>query len=232
MNFAVNAPSFYNSSSKNVPNPVSPGSGHKNSSTFLWATESLDRMFATLNSERRKHVAWHGFYFARASDGMVMGVTSSAPSSSARATNATWMECWGNLGSTYQTRRTAPMTPSCTWLDVIRTTTETGKVYSYDATARPWFKLAMEHPGKIVWTQPYIFKSSGKTGLTVALATEAGGGYRRRQAGEERGGVGVYAIDITVSGLEDLFFLHFKARGLPRRERLCLWATGLRTSSS
>ena len=215
LNFAVNAPSFYNSSSRSAPNPVAVKSG-KNASTFFWATEATDRMFATLNSERRTHLSWHGFYFARASDGMVMGVTSSSPprstsatasatAATAETTNTTWMECWGNLGSAYQTRRTAPMADSCTWLDVVRTTKDSGSVYDYDATGRPWFKLAMAHPGRIVWTQPYTFRATGKTGLTVALATQPGGGFRRHQAGDGEGGMSVYAIDITISGLEDLF---------------------------
>ena len=41
---------------------------------------------------------------------------------------------------------------------------------SYDATKRPWYKLASAEPGATVWTDLYVFSTSGKPGLNTAKA--------------------------------------------------------------
>ena len=38
----------------------------------------------------------------------------------------------------------------------------------YDPSARPWFKLARDNPGKALITPPYVFNSLKKPGLTVS----------------------------------------------------------------
>lgn len=41
---------------------------------------------------------------------------------------------------------------------------------NYDATRRPWYKLASAEPGATVWTDLYVFSTSGKPGLNTAKA--------------------------------------------------------------
>ena len=40
----------------------------------------------------------------------------------------------------------------------------------YDARKRPWYKLASAEAGAIVWTDLYVFSTSGKPGLNTAKA--------------------------------------------------------------
>jgi hypothetical protein len=44
---------------------------------------------------------------------------------------------------------------------------------AYDSRARPWYKLAIENRG-VAWTDPYIFFTSQKPGITAAMAIGAG----------------------------------------------------------
>ena len=40
----------------------------------------------------------------------------------------------------------------------------------YDATQRPWYKRAVSDPGATIWTDLYVFSTSGKPGLNTAKA--------------------------------------------------------------
>lgn len=46
--------------------------------------------------------------------------------------------------------------------------TTLNKIEKYDPRIRPWYALAKKARGKIVWTDPYVFASSGAAGITVA----------------------------------------------------------------
>lgn len=60
----------------------------------------------------------------------------------------------------------------------------------YDPRARPWFTSAMEKKG-VVWTDPYIFYTSQKPGITAAMAIGSG---------DERAVVG---IDIEIDDISE-----------------------------
>ncbi|MDF2911401.1 MAG: methyl-accepting chemotaxis protein [Sporolactobacillus laevolacticus] len=44
----------------------------------------------------------------------------------------------------------------------------------FDPRTRPWYKLAMENPGKVVLTEPYISASSGDYAVSLARTTKDG----------------------------------------------------------
>ena len=63
----------------------------------------------------------------------------------------------------------------------------------------------MNSPGIIVWTKPYRFKATGYMGLTAAVATRIGGGFRpppTSSSSYDTNDRGVFAVDITLTGLE------------------------------
>ncbi len=63
----------------------------------------------------------------------------------------------------------------------------------YDPRERPWFALARQSGRQEVWTDPYIFYTSQKPGLTVARAVREPDGRLR----------GVVGADIELSALSD-----------------------------
>lgn len=46
----------------------------------------------------------------------------------------------------------------------------------YDPRERPWYRQARAAAGRVVWTDPYVFASSGQPGVTVASALSTPGG--------------------------------------------------------
>ncbi|MBW7903471.1 MAG: response regulator [Rhodocyclaceae bacterium] len=58
----------------------------------------------------------------------------------------------------------------------------------YDARTRPWFKAAMalEKPGAIAWTAPYIFFTTGEPGITAAAFWQDAAGGRHILAHDVR----------------------------------------------
>ncbi len=60
---------------------------------------------------------------------------------------------------------------------------------TYDPRTRPWYPLASTHPD-LAWTDPYVFFSSGKPGVTAARAV---------RRGDEL--VAVVGVDVELSGL-------------------------------
>ncbi|AHF04569.1 ATPase AAA [Marichromatium purpuratum 984] len=61
----------------------------------------------------------------------------------------------------------------------------------YDPRNRPWFRDAVEHPGSLVWSTPYVFASLGVPGTTAAVAREQHGSLR------------LSALDITLEQIVD-----------------------------
>lgn len=45
---------------------------------------------------------------------------------------------------------------------------------AYDPRTRPWYRAAVARPDTTVWTEPYVFSSSGEPGVTVARALTGG----------------------------------------------------------
>jgi methyl-accepting chemotaxis protein len=44
----------------------------------------------------------------------------------------------------------------------------------YDPTSRPWYKKAIENPGEVVWTEPYVDVVTNKHTVTLAKAVKEG----------------------------------------------------------
>ncbi len=61
----------------------------------------------------------------------------------------------------------------------------------YDPRTRPWFLEAVENPGQLVWSPPYVFASLEVPGITVALAWS--------QSEQVR----VTALDVTLQSIFD-----------------------------
>ncbi len=83
----------------------------------------------------------------------------------------------------------------------------------YDPRSRPWYAAALQSDTGI-WTEPYVFSSTGKLGVTYAVA------LRRRDGG-------VYAVlgmDLTLEALSSI--LDAKSRDLAGREGL-IFATDI-----
>jgi diguanylate cyclase (GGDEF)-like protein len=60
----------------------------------------------------------------------------------------------------------------------------------YDPTTRPWYRQASSTPGHVVWTEPYVFFTSGQVGVTAA---------RRIDRGDDL--VGVVGADLELGSL-------------------------------
>lgn len=63
----------------------------------------------------------------------------------------------------------------------------------YDARRRPWFRRAVESPGEIRWTEPYIEQASGRKVISTVLSI---------QDPETGALLGVFGIDIAVDRFE------------------------------
>ncbi|MFG6149135.1 methyl-accepting chemotaxis protein [Halobacillus sp. B23F22_1] len=63
----------------------------------------------------------------------------------------------------------------------------------YDPTTRPWFTLAEEQAGEVIWTEPYEDAATGDTIVSAARAIEQDGATS-----------GVFAIDFTVNTLFEM----------------------------
>ncbi|MFB9993685.1 diguanylate cyclase [Deinococcus oregonensis] len=70
---------------------------------------------------------------------------------------------------------------------------QTSPADPYDPRTRPWYTLAVQRPGKPVWTPPYVFESSQLPGVTVASA----------QQGLDGSNI-VIGVDVQLSGLTRL----------------------------
>ncbi|WP_291429794.1 sensor domain-containing diguanylate cyclase [Deinococcus sp.] len=55
-------------------------------------------------------------------------------------------------------------------------TSQSSAANDYDPRTRPWYVLAQQKPGEVVWTDPYIFASSGQPGVTVASSLTGSSG--------------------------------------------------------
>lgn len=51
---------------------------------------------------------------------------------------------------------------------------QSGAAADYDPRTRPWYRAAIARPDTTVWTEPYVFASSGQPGVTVARALTGG----------------------------------------------------------
>ena len=141
----------------------------------------------------RSDTIW-GMYYAN-EHGLVSGVSRAvSPLSQKNGNKRAYYECWGKSGHFNQVRRTNASTLVCvpSQLDQ-RTNRNTGseslpniRQYAYEARKRPWYVLAKSLPYQIVWTQPYIYSSTGFVGVTVARWD----------------GTGVFGVDITLSQFE------------------------------
>lgn len=56
------------------------------------------------------------------------------------------------------------------WLDVTHPGQAWNEDLSYDPRTRPWFLGARANPGRIFWTEPYMFFAAQKMGVTVAIS--------------------------------------------------------------
>lgn len=74
-----------------------------------------------------------------------------------------------------------------------RVTSRTTPDDPYDPRTRPWYMLAVQRPGQVVWTSPYVFSSSQLPGITVASA----------QVGLDGGSL-VVGVDVKLRGLAQL----------------------------
>lgn len=61
---------------------------------------------------------------------------------------------------------------------------------SYDPRVRPWYKLAIAHPGKVMWTSPYKDAETGQIVTTASLAFTNQGGH-----------TGVLELDLSYSNI-------------------------------
>ncbi|NTY00309.1 diguanylate cyclase domain-containing protein [Deinococcus sp. JMULE3] len=55
-------------------------------------------------------------------------------------------------------------------------TSQSSAPSDYDPRTRPWYRQAQAQPGRLVWTEPYVFASSQQPGVTVAASAAAPGG--------------------------------------------------------
>lgn len=58
-----------------------------------------------------------------------------------------------------------------------KTVREEMRYLPYDPRDRAWYRLAQEHPGQVVWTEPYRFFTTKETGVTASI------GWRDDRAG-------------------------------------------------
>jgi len=71
---------------------------------------------------------------------------------------------------------------------------------SYDPRKRPWYIQAMNHPGEIIFTDPYIDAETGDIVITIA-----------KTIGDKKHPIGVAAIDYSLKGLsKELSFFTIK----------------------
>lgn len=63
----------------------------------------------------------------------------------------------------------------------------------FDPRVRPWYEIAIESPGQVVWTDPYVDIASGNTTITFAKAVEHNGEI-----------IGVTGIDFELQELAGL----------------------------
>jgi hypothetical protein len=102
-----------------------------------------------------------------------------------------YFECWGKGIDFDQVRRTNASSLDCltSQLDQAPAGNESAaniRQYPYEARKRPWSILAKSLPFQVVWTKPYIYSSTGYTGVTVARWN----------------GNGVFGVDITLKQFE------------------------------
>ena len=150
---------------------------------------------STSRTSSRSDTIW-GMYYAN-EQGLVSGVSRAVPPLSQKNdNNREYYQCWGKSGHFNQVRRTNASTLVCvpSQLDQ-RTNRNTAlesslpniRQYAYEARKRPWYVLAKSLPYQIVWTQPYIYSSTGFVGVTVARWD----------------GTGVFGVDITLRQFEN-----------------------------
>lgn len=63
----------------------------------------------------------------------------------------------------------------------------------FDPTSRPWYQLAAENPGKVVWTDPYEDAASGELLITGAKAIEQNGKI-----------LGVIGFDVSLESVDTI----------------------------
>lgn len=76
--------------------------------------------------------------------------------------------------------------------DGVPTRSELDPGDSFDPTVRPWYELAIESPNEVVWTDPYVFFTSQRLGITVARTIERDGET-----------IGVIGADIELGSLSE-----------------------------
>jgi hypothetical protein len=224
--FAINTPPFSAETTDNSTSVSTTETSHVVEAGSVWAAQTMTMIFALLDSAKRtglpssglnddddnatsattaqskkSHLLWQ-MYYARP-DGTVLGVSQFSAPSAAHAKDVSW-QCWGGTNGTHVRRTYA--SAQCGW-DQLRSPSTSHYAYDYDARSRPWYALAMNSPGNIVWTKPYRFKATGYLGLTAAVATRIGGGLRPPPTSSasypyDANTVGVFAVDITLTGLE------------------------------
>ena len=189
-----------------------------------WASSVIATIFAVLesttktasskisNTTKNMDILWQ-MYYARP-DGTVLGVSKTQEADFLPQSSSLAWECWGGLGGNTVARTKS--SEHCTWENVIADQHANSRSeIVYDARQRPWYTLAKSHPGSIVWTKPYTFKATGYLGITAAIATRSG--HRFANLDDNfYDNVGVFAVDITLSGLEE--FLALLARSVQSKD--------------
>ena len=79
---------------------------------------------------------------------------------------------------------------------------------TYDPASRPWFELA-DASDSIVWTEPYVFFSSGRAGVTAAVARRTASGSLRAVIGVdlELGRLAAFIDDLPIDASAEAFIV-------------------------
>ncbi len=85
----------------------------------------------------------------------------------------------------FMTRRTDPavrpgLQVDSTWTADGRRLDRVERKSDYDARSRPWFRQVLDAPndGRVVWTEPFVFRSTGQPGISAVVQWQAIDGRR------------------------------------------------------
>lgn len=77
------------------------------------------------------------------------------------------------------------------WDDAMQLIAHQEVSLDYDPRKRPWFEEALARPGKVAWSEPYVFASLGVPGITASIAWKEDGKMR------------VTGLDVTLKTILD-----------------------------
>ena len=157
-------------------------------------------IFSTYDSKTSSPL-WQLYYADE--NGFVSGVSRSKSPTDQNDDN--YFECWSSIGGdkpiVARTNSSSIYCNTTLMNDINDHGSSTIRRYNYDARGRPWYKLAMSKPNQVVWTQPYVFSSTGYVGVTAALYTKVGWKTNSNDSGAS-GKMGVFGIDVTLQTME------------------------------